>query len=183
VRWRGEGGRLKITESVDALHVAVLQAEFEEAVGESLLDGHAGLRVLVQGATHEILGVVGNGELVREVEFREEGGTPLPLGDFKYILFEGTDLIEQFIHDGADFPEVDLLIVVVLAELFRTQVAGRANEGPPSVLGVDCAAEVAQLEVVLSGAGGTSQVKMFSGFRSRWITLCACMKAMAEQIW
>lgn len=174
------GGRLKITGSVDALHVVVL-VDLEEGVAEGLLDGQAGLRVLVEGASHEVLGLFGDRVLVGEVECGEGGGTPLPLRDFEYVLFEGADGVEEFVHDGADFPEVDLVVVVVLAQLFGTQVAGRANEGTPSVLGVDCAAEVAELEVVLSGAGGTSQAKTFSGFRSRWMTLWACMKAMAEQ--
>jgi hypothetical protein len=135
----------------------------------------------VQGLCDEVPCFGGEIGLVGELELRQLRGHFLSsyLDD---VVLVGRLPKEHFVGHDAETPNVDLLVVEALLELFGTDVGETADDGVPETVGEDRAAEVSDFGVALRGMGVTSLRKMFSGLMSRWMISSVCMYLSPSQI-
>lgn len=97
---------------------------------------------------------------------------------------EGVRPVYRLIQDHPYRPDVHTLIVVVPNQDLGTEIDGGATEGvPEAAIALHRPPEISDFDDSLSGKMSTSWKRIFSGLRSRWMTLPECRCAMTWQTW
>jgi hypothetical protein len=124
---------------------------------------------------HEIFGLIGHRVLLGKAEVGELSRPLTSLNNSQDISLKRTDSEEKLVCKYPYFPAIDLLVIVLIPQLFGTEVARRTHERSSNLVAVYSTSEVPQLHVVLARIRFTSKVKIFSVLMSRWITEYLCM--------